>query len=59
MTELEMQTEEFAELIKRADTATKEWAEQEKEFLELFRKLSPEEQEAYIQNLKDEVATNE
>lgn len=32
--------------------------EQEKEFLDLFRKLPPDEREAYIQYLKMEVATN-
>lgn len=32
--------------------------EQEKEFLDLFRKLPPDEREAYIQYLKKEVAAN-
>lgn len=32
---------------------------QEKEFLDLFRKLTPDEREVYLQGLRKEVASNE
>lgn len=33
--------------------------EQEKEFLDLFRKLPPDAREVYLQGLRKEVASNE